>query len=303
MFSPVLKDLSGFAVDLGGTKVAVAAVHNGAVTQVVVGRTKGSAGPQQLVSEMAQILDDIGFVTGQPVGVAVAGRLDSRGQWSAVNPKILQGLSNFPLAQNLGEHLGAGAAALNDTKAAAIGEYRYGAGQGSEAMAYLTVSTGISAGLVLNGVALDSPNGLLGHVGFMTSKQGAQPCGSGRVGTFESIASGRAIALRAAQGGHGTPDAVGVFESAAAGATWAQELIDDSSATIADLCANLAAGLGIECVVLGGGVGLADGYIDRIKSHLSQEPELFQPRIVPAGLGKNSALFGALSVAVERGAI
>lgn len=295
-----LEDLTGFAVDLGGTKIAAAAIIRGEVMDVVTRRTEGDAGPSHLVAELASITREIGFETGQTMGVAVAGRLDSQGMWSAVNTSILKNLSDLPLAQALQDSLGSGVVALNDTQAAAIGEHRYGAGQKVGAMAYLTVSTGISAGLVLNGVPLRSPNGLLGHVGFMTSKSGTRACGSGRRATFESIASGRAMEARASETGHGTVTSESIFECARAGVDWADGLIDSSSAAIAELCANLTAGLGIERVVLGGGVGLAEGYLARVKQHLLAEPELFRPDIIPADLGKNSALFGALSVAVER---
>lgn len=287
-------------MDLGGTKIAAAAIVNGQVGDVLVRRTRGDAGPGQLVLELTGILGDIGFKVGEPIGVAVAGRLDARGLWSAVNTSILKDLSAFPLSKGLQDSLGTGVATLNDTGAAAIGEYRYGAAQGSDAFAYLTVSTGISAGLMLNGRPLSSPNGLLGHVGFMTSKRGACRCGSGRYGTFESIASGRAIEARAAERGHGNIDGENVFKNAAAGIKWAQELVDESASAIAELCADLSVGLGIERVVLGGGVGLAPGFLDRVKKYLLDEPEMFRPEIIPAGLGKNSALFGALSVAAER---
>lgn len=300
MPSPNLEDLSGFAVDLGGTKVAAAAVENGQVVEVLVRRTNGEAGPQQLVSELVEISRQIGFKAGEPIGVAVAGRLDAQGLWSAVNTSILKGLSGLPLAKRLHDSLGSGVVSLNDTRAAAIGEYHYGAGQGCAAFAYLTVSTGISVGLMLNGMPLESPNGLLGHVGFMTSKRGIRKCGSGRYGTFESIASGRAIEAHAAELGHGQVDAVSVFKSAAAGAEWAQDLVEESAEAIAELCADLAAGLGIERVVLGGGVGLAPCYLDLVKKYLLDEPVLFRPQVVAAGLEKNSALFGALSVAIDR---
>lgn len=300
MPSPTLEDLSGFAVDLGGTKVAAATIKNGQVVEVLMRRTNGVAGPLHLVSELVEISRQIGFKAGDPIGVAVAGRLDAQGLWSAVNASILKGLSDVPLARRLQDSLGSGVASLNDTRAAVIGEYHYGAGQGCSALAYLTVSTGISAGLMLNGVPLASPNGLLGHVGFMTSKRGRRKCGSGRYGTFESIASGRALEARAAELGHGQVEAVNIFESAAADVEWAQELLEDSAAAIAELCANLATGLGIERVVLGGGVGLAPGYLGLVNKYLLDEPDVFRPQIVPAGLEKNSALLGALSVAVDR---
>lgn len=299
MDNPSLQDLTGFAVDLGGTKLAAAAIEKGRVTNVVVRRTAGGSGPNVLVSELAQISKDVGFEFGQPIGVAVAGLLDKKGLWTAVNRSILSDLCELPLAQHLNESFGSGVIALNDTQAAAIGEFQYGAAQGSGSAAYLTVSTGISAGFVLNGKTLHSPNGMLGHVGFMTSLRGGRECGSGRFGTFESIASGRSIETRAKSLGHDV-DCESVFERAGAGTKWALDLIDDSSAAIAELCANLSACLGVERVVLGGGVGLAPEYIERVQRHLENEPSLFRPDLVSAGLGKNSALFGALSTAIER---
>ncbi|MDE9451909.1 ROK family protein [Aliiroseovarius sp. Z3] len=295
-----IDELTGFAVDLGGTKIAAAAIENGTVTDVLVRRTDGNAGPLKLVSELADISRQIGFKDGDPIGVAVAGRLDAKGLWSAVNKSILTDLDEQPLAEKLGQHLGSGVVALNDTQAAAIGEYRYGAAKCTGAAAYLTVSTGISAGVVLNGVPLQSPNGLLGHVGFMTSRHGTRRCGSGRTGTFESIASGRAIEAKATELGFGSITSERIFECAASREEWAQQLIEESSAAIAELCANLAASMGIERVVLGGGVGLAPGYLELVKTHLLDEPALFRPEIVHSGLGKHSALFGALSVAIDR---
>ncbi|NDW54269.1 ROK family protein [Aliiroseovarius sp. PrR006] len=300
MSTHTIDELTGFAVDLGGTKIAAAAIENGKVADVLVRRTDGNAGPLKLVAELADIARQIGFKDGDPIGVAVAGRLDSEGLWSAVNTSILADLNEQPLASELGKYLGSGVVALNDTRAAVIGEYRFGAAQNTGAAAYLTVSTGVSAGIVLNGVPLQSPNGLLGHVGFMTSRHGTRSCGSGRTGTFESIASGRAIEAKATELGFGGTTCEQVFDHAASGEKWAQQLIQDSSAAIAELCANLAASLGIERVVIGGGVGLAPGYLDRVKTHLLDEPELFRPEIVGSSLGKHSALFGALSVAVER---
>lgn len=287
-------------MDLGGTKIAAAAIENGKLTNVIVRCTDGHAGPMQLVCDLADIARQIGFKDGDPIGVAVAGRLDCAGLWSAVNKSILADLNEQPLAARLGHYLGSGVVALNDTQAAAIGEYRFGAARHSGAAAYLTVSTGVSAGIVLDGVPLQSPNGLLGHIGFMTSRHGTRSCGSGRTGTFESIASGRAIEAKAAELGFANLTCEHIFDRAASGEKWARTLIDQSGAAIAELCASLVAGWGIERVILGGGIGLAPGYLDLVQTHLRQEPELFRPEIVRSSLGKHSALFGAVSVAIER---
>ncbi|WP_294225492.1 ROK family protein [uncultured Shimia sp.] len=301
MVTHTVTELNGFAVDLGGTKLAAVSFARGKVQNALVRKTKSADGPATLVRELEQISKEIGYTQGAPIGVAVAGKLDDQGLWSSVNHSILKDLDKLPLAKSLANVLGAGVVALNDTQAAAIGEHRYGAGQDVSSLAYLTVSTGISAGFVLNGASLHSPNGMLGHVGAMVSRNGERQCGCGRIGTYESMASGRAIEAMAGQLGHGALTCHQVFAAAAAGEHWAQTLFDDACSSIAELCANLVAVLGVERVVLGGGVGLADGFLSGVKRHLAREPMQFQPQIVPAGLGKHSAMYGALSAAITKG--
>lgn len=298
-----LADLNGYAVDLGGTKLAAVSIVAGKVQDVLVRKTRSADGPDALVRDLAHISRDIGYTAGAPIGVAVAGKLDEHGLWSSVNHTILKDLNKLPLVDCLSNAMGPGVVALNDTQAAAIGEYRFGAGQGVASLAYLTVSTGISAGFMLNGQPLQSPNGMLGHVGAMVSRTGDRNCGCGRVGTYESIASGRAIEAMAAEQGYPGFACHQVFAAAAAGELWAQALMDNTCAAIAELCANLAAVLGVERVVLGGGVGLANDFLSGVRRHLSREPEQFQPQIVPAGLGKHSAMYGALSAAVGKGSL
>ncbi|MBE1290855.1 MAG: ROK family protein [Rhodobacteraceae bacterium] len=302
MVTHSLAELDGYAVDLGGTKLAAVSFERGEIQNILVRPTRSADGPATLVRDLAQISKDIGYKPGASIGVAVAGKLDAQGLWSSVNHAILKNLSKLPLSECLSEVLGAGVVALNDTQAAAIGEYRFGAGKGASSLAYLTVSTGVSAGFVLNGHALRSANGMLGHVGAMTSTKGSGSCGCGRVGTYESIASGRAMEAIARSLGHGELDCHQIFAARSAGEVWAQQIVEDACASIAELCANLTAILGVERVVLGGGVGLADGFLDTVKRHLSAEPAQFQPEIVSPLLGKHSAMYGVLSSAMANGA-
>lgn len=127
---------------------------------------------------------------------------------------------------------------------------------------------------------------MAGHLGFVSSPLGAEPCGSGRQGTVESTASGRAIALAA-----GTVDAKAAFEI---DTPRARAAIDRSAAAIARLCADLNAIFGLDRIALGGSVGLAPGYLQRVLAKLETEPALFRVPVIPAGLGHDSALLGAL---------
>jgi hypothetical protein len=150
-------------------------------------------------------------------------------------------------------------------------------------------------GVVLDGRPLVSKNGLAGHIGFITSRSSTALCGSGRQSTVESVAGGRAIAALAAKAGHAGFDAKAVFETHLEGHDWASQLIVNSANAIAELCANLTTTFGLERVAIGGSIGLASGYLDLVREALSDEPDLFRPKIVPTVLGGNSAFVGILA--------
>lgn len=277
----------GFAVDLGGSKTAAARIAGGRIAQRLQSPTDSVADFDAQIGAMAALLDQLGFRAGDRLGVAVAGRVDANGNWHAVNPGILPQIGGAPLRDRLRDRFGARTTVGNDAAAAALAEATLGAGIGAAHFAYLTVSTGVGGGIVLGGRLLQSTNGLAGHVGFVSSPLGDAPCGSGRCGTVEGTASGRAIAAAA-----GTADAKEAF---AAGTPRAEAAIDRSAAAIARLCADLTAIFGLDLVAVGGSVGLAEGYLPRVKAHLLAEPALFRVPLVPARLGQDSALLGALA--------
>lgn len=291
--------LTGFAVDLGGTKIAAARFAAGRIVDRATCPTRGCDPASGHLAAMGALLDRLGHVRGAPLGVAVAGRIDRDGAWHAVNTDTLRAVQAVPLAARIGADLGP-ARCLNDAAAAALAEARLGAGRGVANFAYLTVSTGVGGGLVLNGRLVDSGTGLAGHVGFVTSPGGTEPCGSGRRGTVESQASGRAMAAAARRLGQGG-DARAICAAAEAGQPWAETIVARSARAVAVLIADLTAILGLEAVALGGGIGLSEGYARRVQAALDTEPALFRPRLHRAACGAEAPLFGALLHALDEG--
>lgn len=278
--------INGYAVDLGGTKTAVAHIVDNVVVDRLQIATQGNASVSTQVDVMKQLLQKLGYKHGERLGVAVAGRVDHLGRWSAVNSQTLSQVTGASLLDQLRAQFGDNVTVINDAAAAALAEAKIGAGKGADNFAYLTVSTGVGGGVILNGRAVKSKNGLAGHLGFVSSPLGSTLCGSGRHGTVESTASGKAIALAA-----GTEDAKLAFE---AGTELASLAIDRSAAAIAKLCVDLNSIFGLDLIGIGGSVGLAQGYLARVVSYLDLEPELFRVDIIPAALGQDSALLGAL---------
>lgn len=283
--------LDGFAVDLGGTKTAVAQIENGVVTRRLQQPTDAGAALADQLIAIEALLAEAGYKSGEPLGVAVAGRVDRAGNWHAVNKTTLSAITAAPLGAELAARFGVRTKAVNDAAAAAWAEAQLGAGRGTYNFAYLTVSTGIGGGLVLGGRLIESANGLAGHVGFVSSPLGETLCGSGRFGTVESVAGGRGIAAAAY-----LPDARAVFESGAY-----EAIIDRSARAVATLVADLTSILGLDRVAIGGSIGLAPGYLDRVATHLGKEPDLFRPELVAATLGHDSGLIGALLMAQQAG--
>lgn len=288
------KILNGFAIDLGGTKLAAARFEANKLIDKVQMPTQASAPFEDLCDGIGELLNQLGFHQNDRLGVALTGRIDQAGHWSAVNGGTLPKIKNIDVRNALQASFGQNITIINDATAAACGEAHFGAGQGVSAFGYITISTGVGGGIVLSGHPITSPNGLAGHIGFMRSPLGNAKCGSGRFGTVESIAGGRAIAQLAAEAGHSDYDAKQVFQAHLEGHIWASEIINRAAEAIAIQIADLTSIFGLERVAIGGSIGLADGYIELIINHLQNEPALFQPEILPAHLGGDSPLFGAL---------
>ena len=286
---------SGVAVDFGGTNIAASRVVAGRVRNPLRAETDGAAGPEAQVAAICGLLDRLDLQPVDKVGVAVAGRVDAGGTWHALNTETLSRVRAVPLRALLSERLGRDVTVQNDATAAVIGESIAGAGRGVARFGYLTVSTGVGGGIVLDGQPVTSPSGLAGHVGFTTSRLSAGRCGSGRVSTVENVAGGRAIAAAAAAGGRPGWDAKRVFEAHLGGESWASDLITTSARAVAELIANLKALLDLDRVAVGGSIGLAPGYLALIDAALAEEPEIFRPEIVPAELGHAAPLIGILS--------
>ncbi len=179
---------------------------------------------------------------------------------------------------------GVPAVALNDAQAAAWGEYRWGAGEGED-LVFLTISTGIGGGAVLNHRLL---GGLAGHFGLWRSRSGGGP--------LEDEVSGRWLAAQARTAGYDI-SAKDVFTAASQGEQWAGNAIDSSAGKVAALCSDIQLALDPRRIVIGGGIGLAAGFLDLVQDRLSHLPRRFRPHIAAARLGAQAGLVGAADFA------
>ena len=134
---------------------------------------------------------------------------------------------------------------------------------------FITVSTGVGGGLILNHRLLTEPNGIAGHIGHTLADPNGPICGCGRRGCVEAIASGRAIEAVSSQWDDPC-DPKEVFVRFRQNDEKATALVTRSAQAIANLIADLKIGLDMQKVVVGGSIGLAEGYLPLVQSLLSE---------------------------------
>lgn len=192
-------------IDVGGTKIAVVASDPaGRILGRAEGPTGAQLGPDQVVGRMAAYAREALAAAGVPESALVAAGLGLPGPVDAAAGTTIQtpnipGLAGYPVVQVLQERLGAPVYIENDANLAALGEWAYGAGAGARHILYLTVSTGIGGGFVLDGQVYSGAHGSAGEVGHVLAEPGGRLCGCGRRGCLEAHASGTAIGAIASE--------------------------------------------------------------------------------------------------------
>ncbi|MEG8134104.1 N-acetylmannosamine kinase [Escherichia marmotae] len=282
------------AIDIGGTKLAAALI--GADRQIRDRRelpTPASQTPEALREALATLVAPL-QAHAQQVAIASTGIIRN-GSLLALNPHNLGGLLHFPLVKTLEQITDLPTIAINDAQAAAWAEYQ-ALERDITDMVFITVSTGVGGGVVSDGKLLTGPGGLAGHIGHTLADPHGPVCGCGRVGCVEAIASGRGIAA-AAQGELAGANAKTIFTRAGQGDEHAQQLIHRSAHALARLIADVKATTDCQCVVVGGSVGLAEGYLALVETYLAQEPAAFHVELLAAHYRHDAGLLGAALLA------
>lgn len=292
-------------IDIGGTKIAALIVD---ATGTVLGRATHttSVGDQDgaaaaIEACLEEALRGSGATRDEirAVGVGVPGRVDTaRG---TVTLAVNLGWHDFPLRETLEQRLGRPVVIENDVRAAAIGLHQGRAPQGHDHLAYVSVGTGIAAGLVLDGELYRGARGLAGEIGHAIADASGPICTCGQRGCLEAFASGPAIARRA----H-AEDAREVYRAAADGDPDAMALVDDVGRRLAWAVHLLVMTYDVRRVVIGGGVSQAGPAfaepihreLARLRAASPQAGELLPADIVEIlPSGSEAGAWGAIAIA------
>ncbi len=312
------------AIDFGGTQIRAAVVDpGGEVRGLQFAETGADDDPTAVLERTGdtaqQALDAAGHTASDcaAIGVAAPGPLDYETGAILLAPNI-PGFENIGVAAPLRERFKLPAFLGNDANLAVLAEHAYGAGRGVNDMVYVTVSTGVGAGILMDGELLLGSTGNAGEVGHMTVDFHAPVHTSGNIGCVEQFSAGLGIARYAEEllAGHKQSPLNAIFDergelSARDVAAAARD--GDAMANIAWDRAIRALGAGFVSfihvlnpglIVVGGGVANAgDFLLDPIRAYV-QEYAMpgfkEQLRIVPWTLGEKIGILGAAAWARRR---
>lgn len=295
-------------LDIGGTKsAAVIGDAEGNVLARVSALTP--QGPWQAgVALLIQLSRDVCHQQGCEVseiaalGVSCGGPLDSV-TGMIYSPPNLPSWDAVPLKAILEAEFGLPTKLENDANATAVAEHQWGAGRGSREMAFLTMGTGIGAGLILNGQLYRGRGDLAGEVGHATVLPDGPLCPCGKRGCLEAMASGTSIGRMGRERyGEGDITAHEVCDRARTGDAIAQSIIAEVAYYMGLGLANLLQTLNLERIVLGTlAVHAADLLLEPIRASTQANcwPRVWEGvSIVPAALGDAAQDKAALAVAL-----
>lgn len=303
-------------VDLGGTKIytAISDISGNILNEVIV-PTEASKGYEQIVGKIKngikKVMDGIDKSKVKAIGLGSPGPLDVKN--GIIAEPVNLPFYNFPIVDELVKEFGIKTYLDNDANAATLAEYMFGAGKGSNNMVYVTVSTGVGGGAILNGKIYRGSTSNALEVGHTTINVLGRRCGCGNNGCVEAMSSGTAIkklakdaldsrvetSLREYEGEVTSKE---VFMEASKGDKVSMEIVDGALSYLGAGIANYANILDPDIIVIGGGISGAGDIvfeiIDREMKKRCLGPVYRHCKVSKSLLAEKTGVLGAIALAV-----
>jgi glucokinase len=312
-------------IDVGGTKIAGGLITvQGKMTARRELPTQQEQGFDHSSGQMFRVIEALleqAHAKNAPIagiGVCAPGPLDPHRR-VLVNPPNLTGWNDLFLGNLLEERYGCNVSLGNDANAAGLAEVLWGAAAGFDHVFYVTVSTGIGTGIILNRRILLGKNGMAGEGGHVTInyREDAPRCNCGNMGCIEAYASGTAMARRARRKLEEMPrkppllvrETGGDWESLTAkqigtaaeqGDAFSREIIRETGILLGIWLGSIVSVLDTEVIVIGGGVArIGDALFEPIRETLpGRTINLYAAKtpVVRARLDRDVGIFGAAAL-------
>jgi len=310
--------------DIGGTKI-LAGFITASGTLIAKRRieTLPERGAEDIVARVAALLrelaghSDISWSAVRAVGCSVPGPLDAGRGVVLFSPNL--DWRDVPLVELVQRRLDVPVAIEDDARCAALGEAAFGAAHDAKNALYVTVSTGIGAGVIVDGQIYRGAHGFAGEIGHMTIVAAGPPCACGNFGCLEALSSGTAIATHARQVlRHGDETVLRTFvsdpalltaeqvaQAAQAGDALAAHIMETAGHYLGIGLAAAASVIDPEVIVLGGAVAQPESIFVRAAREMFARRAITPLggliRLVPAMLGDESGLWGAFALVKSAG--
>ena len=301
---PTVQAGHAIGVDLGGTKILAGVVNrDGSIVRRHERPTPQDA-QEHVLAELEAAVDELIDDSVAAVGFGVPSPIDQeRGVVvECVNVKLV----DAPLRDRMHERFGVPVGLDNDANAAAIGEWRTGAGQGEDDLVMLTLGTGVGGGVISGGKPFRGRNGEGAELGHVVVVHGGRPCQGACTGHghLEAYVSGSAATAAAQETFGPSADAHRLVRLANEGDATAKELLEDVARYLGSGIGSFVNVFAPQLVVLGGGFGVAAfDYLRRPAEEVARqealEPMRGSVRLAKAELGTAAGLIGAAFVGFE----
>lgn len=301
------------AVDVGGTHLRAALYEPENTKPISHERVETLSNEPGVYERLVAVMESVWPKDGKvdAIGIASPGPLDPHTGYILKTPNIKEWV-NFPLGPNLSKHFNVPALLDNDANLAALGEWKFGAGQGHHDVLYLTISTGVGGGVIADDHLLQGFHGLATELGHTIVDPDGPLCSCGFAGHLEAYASGPAIVKYVIEELEaGAKSELKADASLSARVVADAAIHGDALAISAYRRAGEYLGIGVanflhsfdpSIVIFGGGVSQV-GPLLFDPFHASLKKRVFHPRylenlkIEMAALGDDAGLLGALALA------
>ena len=312
-------------IDIGGTKILTAVANSrGEILssdEIVTPATEGHQVVIQSIVDLARgALEQAHVAISEISAIGIGAPGISNPETGMLFTCVqLPRWRDVPLRDIIQNRLGKKAFLINDANAAAVGEFYFGAAQGVRNFIYITLSTGIGGGIVIDGKIYSGAIGTAGEVGHMTIDHEGPICQCGNKGCWETLASGTALAREArwriqegvktsileyAEGDIEKVTARVIHSAAKQGDSLARELIARTGYYVGVGLANLINIFNPELIVIGGGLAnIGDMLLEpafKMAEERAYREAFLAMRFATAELGRNSGVLGAAAFALQQ---
>jgi len=259
-------------IDLGGSNVRVAKMDaEGRIIQDVIAPSHGKEGPENIEANILGLLEQFDLSDVKSIGLAIPGPVDAEKNVITMATNI-PGCEGYPFAANMEKITGIPVFLDNDANAAGLAEALLGSGKGYNIVYFITHSTGIGGGLIINGKIISGHKGYAGEIANVIVDPEAKQYPIYKHlnrGGVETIASGTAIGLIGNDLiGPEANSARKVFILATEGNEKAKAILDKMAKDLATCMAQISAIVAPDCFVIGGGCSKSSMlYFDQLKEY------------------------------------